>query len=358
MNIKIITALIITITVILTLTTCNSKSGDSKQKTTETITENNIAETDPQQIQEQTWQLGDNIIATLSGETLTISGSGAIEGEGEFTEYGDYFISYPWSGEYTSVIISNGITEIGEGAFGGSSLTSVTIPNSVTVIGMLAFADSKLTNISFGNNVTHISHEAFARNNLTSVTIPNSVIKIGWSAFDDNPLTSITIGANVELDERVSFENGFDTYYDSNGKKAGTYTLHNGVWSLSGSAREVELFIPGENAIGMKRVKKLTDGTPADIVSLVVRYVDILPNDVALLSFTINGKKGHADMNAAYGNALKSTGTTGESYMVSTLVNTLLTFYNLEEITLTAEGKVIETGHAIYDGPNRFWDGK
>jgi len=230
MNLKITIVLIIAIVVIMAFTACNSKSADSKQKTAETITENPAAETTPQQIQGQVWQLGDNITATLSDGTLTISGSGAIEGEEEFTEYGDYFITYPWPNEITSVIIGNGITEIGEGALGGLSLTSVTIPNSVTVIGMLAFADNKLTNATFGNNVTHISHEAFARNNLTSITIPNSVIKIGWSTFDDNPLTSITIGANVELDERVSFENGFDTYYDSNGKQAGAYTLSNGEW--------------------------------------------------------------------------------------------------------------------------------
>jgi len=233
MNLKITIVLIIAIAVIMAFTACNSKSADSKQKTADTITDNNTAETageSPPQTQGQVWQLGDNITATLSDETLTISGSGAIEGEEEFTEYGDYFITYPWPNEITSVIIGNGITEIGEGALGGLSLTSVTIPNSVTVIGMLAFADNKLTNITFGNNVTHISHEAFARNNLTSVSIPNSVIKIGWSAFDDNPLARITIGANVELDERVSFENGFDTYYDSNGKQAGTYTLNNGEW--------------------------------------------------------------------------------------------------------------------------------
>jgi len=138
---------------------------------------------------------------------------------------------------------------------------------------------------------------------------------------------------------------------------SGTNTLNNGAWSLSEQAREVELFLPGEDAIGFERVRRLTDGTPEDIVSLLARHVDLLPNDAALLSFTVNGKSGHADMNAAYGNAIRSTGTTGERYMVSTLVNTLITFYGLEEITLTVEGSVIETGHATIDGPNRFWDG-
>jgi len=178
----------------------------------------------------------------------------------------------------------------------------------------------------------------------------------------DNPLTSISIGANVKFNEgpgewQNAFNTDFDTFYINNGRQAGTYTLNNGVWSLSKQAGEVELFIPGEDAIGFERVRMSTDGTPEDIVSLLARYVDLLPNDTALLSFTVNGKSGHADMNAAYGNAIRSTGTTGERYMISTLVNTLLTFYGLEEITLTVEGGVIETGHAVIDGPNRFWDG-
>jgi len=154
-----------------------------------------------------------------------------------------------------------------------------------------------------------------------------------------------------------SFNNAFDSFYNSGGKEAGTYTLNNGMWSLPGQKREVELFVPGEDFIGFEKVKKITDGTPEEVVSLLVRAVDLLPNDAALLSFSVKGVVGYADMNAAYGNALKSTGTTGERYMISTLVNTLLTFYRLEVIRLTVEGSVIETGHVTYDGPNVFWDG-
>ena len=47
-----------------------------------------------------------------------------------------------------SVVIPNGITEIGANAFSGNQLTSITIPNSVTSIGSCAFCvNQNLTKI-------------------------------------------------------------------------------------------------------------------------------------------------------------------------------------------------------------------
>jgi len=172
---------------------------------------------------EQTWFLANDIIGALSGGTLTISGAGALIGEGEYSEGEGYFpYVYPWSeysGEITNVVIENGITEIGDLAFQSKQLTSVTIPNSVIKIG-----DS-----------------AFAENHLAEVTLPNSVTVIKVSAFYGNPLTSISIGANVYIgfadddgQPDAAFSEAFVNYYNSGGKKAGTYTLNNGVWSLAG----------------------------------------------------------------------------------------------------------------------------
>jgi hypothetical protein len=72
---------------------------------------------------------------------------------------------------------------------------------------------------------------------LTSVTIPNSVTSIGEGAFVENKLTSVTIGANVRHESGGnliygSFPNGFDGFYNNNGKKAGTYTWDGKQWSF------------------------------------------------------------------------------------------------------------------------------
>lgn len=111
--------------------------------------------------------------------------------------------------DLTSVIISDGVTNIGDHAFYGcsklaninipkvvtsigeyafygcSSLTSVDIPERVTQINKSTFQDcSSLTNVTIPEGVTYISIWAFYRcTNLKKVIIPESVTSIGQQAF-------------------------------------------------------------------------------------------------------------------------------------------------------------------------------
>jgi len=136
------------------------------------------------------------VSATLDEEwTLTISGAGAMMDYGQITP--------PWVSKnfITSVVIEDGVTTIGNWAFGGcTGLTSVTIPNSVTSIGDYAFSRcTGLTSVTIGNSVTSIGDRAFyGCTGLASVTIGNSVTSIGNDAFYGcTGLTSVTIGNSV-----------------------------------------------------------------------------------------------------------------------------------------------------------------
>ncbi|MDR1765025.1 MAG: GerMN domain-containing protein [Lachnospiraceae bacterium] len=110
----------------------------------------------------------------------------------------------------------------------------------------------------------------------------------------------------------------------------------------------VVLFLPNESADGFTVRGELTDGTAQHIVSLLVEDGG-LPQGCGILSLQINGKSAVADMNSAFAAAIKETGTAGEYVRLGSLVNTLLTYYRLDSITVIAEGEVIETGHEVYN---------
>lgn len=176
-----------------------------------------------------TWQLTENT-DDPSTYKLTISGSGAME---DFP-FGSYQPWYSFHDQITSVVVSPGVTSIGQCAFSRfaklthvdiadsvisigwdafyycSSLTNITIPQSVTYIGPLAFFHcTNLSSITLSNNITSIGSSAFEDcTNLTSITIPGSVTSIGLAVFCNcTKLTSITIPDSVTTIDLEAFKN-------------------------------------------------------------------------------------------------------------------------------------------------------
>ena len=137
---------------------------------------------------------------------LTISGVGAMEDYGYVRVVWGGVIEFdrsPWCGDdrVTSVVVKEGITNIGDGAFRECvKIESVELPTSCTIIGDSAFCGCvALDSIVIPEGVTSIGNYAFyCCTGLTSVTIPNSVTSIGESAFDAClELATITIPEGV-----------------------------------------------------------------------------------------------------------------------------------------------------------------
>ena len=151
---------------------------------------------------------GNNLTWVLDSEgTLTISGNGAMDA----WRYSSDVPWYSYRYDIVNVVIEDGVTTIGNGAFSCcDGLTSIIIPDSVTSIGDEAFwyCDA-LTSISLPDSLTSIGDRAFYYcRYLTSISLPDSLTSIGDSAFSCCiDLISIRIPAGVT-------SIGYQTFYN------------------------------------------------------------------------------------------------------------------------------------------------
>lgn len=76
-----------------------------------------------------------------------------------------------------------------------------------------------------------------------------------------------------------------------------------------------------------------------------------LPEGVAVQSSSTADGVLTLDMNAVYGDAVRSSGTTGESLLIYSLVNTFVQARGVNSVIITVDGAPLESGHEIYDYP-------
>lgn len=126
----------------------------------------------------------DRIQWTFDGETVTISGTGALTTEYTHT---DEFVLTLWD-SCKNVIIEEGITSIGEAALGQFiNIEKIELPDTITEIGKWAFYEcEKLKEINLPDSVMVIGDRAFEKcSSLDNITLPKNIIEIGERAFKD-----------------------------------------------------------------------------------------------------------------------------------------------------------------------------
>lgn len=134
-----------------------------------------------------------------SNGTLRIFGTGNMGTSGTNTTVN----AAPWrdqADDITSVVIEEGVTTIGSGAFMYCpNLTKVTIPSTVEIIGDRAFYRcGKLVDLTIPSGVTTIKDQAFAQTGLTSVTLPQTITTVSAGMFYDCAnLTDITFNGAI-----------------------------------------------------------------------------------------------------------------------------------------------------------------
>ena len=96
-----------------------------------------------------------------------------------------------------------------------------------------------------------------------------------------------------------------------------------------------------------------TQGEPEPTAAPSV--VGVMPDDVELLDFAQNGEALTIDLSDAYASYIQSLGTSGEYIAVGCLVNTYLTAFGADTVSITVNGAPLESGHNVYDMPLEFY---
>lgn len=164
------------------------------------------------------WEVreGTEIATGWSGATqwtLTDDGVLTVYGNGNMKNYG-YDGNQPWisyADKITSIVIEDGVTAVGEGAFMGlMKLESVTLPDTgLTKIGEAAFYGcSSLKEIDIPDSVYTVFDYTFKNcTSLESVRLSKILIKIGQGAFENcSSLGYIYIPGDTEIIGSWSFK--------------------------------------------------------------------------------------------------------------------------------------------------------
>lgn len=210
---------------------------------------------------------GANATWTLDNDgVLRISGTGAIDNysiqeenrmqpwldyhdvvntiiiEDGITNIGSRAFEGSWT-SLSSVIISNSVTKIETYAFSGvGNLESIVIPDSVTEIGYSAFRESGLQKIHIGTGVQSIGGSAFKDCFLMNVFIPENVTNIGECAFSCSDLRSVTVlSHSVHINDDAFIDLGDDlNIYGYENSTAQTCASNNGFRFYPISTDEAE----------------------------------------------------------------------------------------------------------------------
>lgn len=155
----------------------DNKSNEKNGNNSNEIMDNTVSSSDEVVV----GNLGTDISWKLEGDVLTFSGSGEIPARGAFCEY------YDLSDQVRSVVIEEGITRIGDVAFGDMPIESVSIPTTLTSIGHHAFSSTNLSSVIFPENTWLFSYNVFVNcPNLTAVYFYGDPL-IDAEMFYDSP---------------------------------------------------------------------------------------------------------------------------------------------------------------------------
>lgn len=117
---------------------------------------------------------------------------------------------------------------------------------------------------------------------------------------------------------------------------------------------KIEVFYSNDEATAFESEEEMIEILSPEAVIKALVDKGVLTADVKINDFEVtevDGKQSiEIDFNSSFASYINNMGSTGEYYIIGSLTNTFLGAYDCEQMKITVDGKVLETGHAEYPG--------
>lgn len=113
------------------------------------------------------------------------------------------------------------------------------------------------------------------------------------------------------------------------------------------------VYIPNNNADAFIKTEVEVPEITKEVVVAQLINAGVLSDGtmVAALEFDAGAKLLKADFNEPFRRLLQTMGTAGEYMIMGSVVNTFLSAFDADFISITVDGDILETGHSVYDQP-------
>ncbi|MBR0302952.1 MAG: leucine-rich repeat protein, partial [Clostridia bacterium] len=238
----------------------------------------------------------------LKWEFDAASGTLTVDGRGTMFDFPSD-VNAPWydiRGLVTSVMIADGVTSVGAGAFRGfTSLESVTLGNTVSLIGESAFADAAaLSRVNYCGTADEWATVAIGSDNAPLTDIPTRFVYIGACGDSLTWLYDITEGSlTISGLGRMYDYNWNTTPWDSFKASIRSVVLEEGVLSIgdnafSGCTSMTDISVAntvetiGANSLGSSVLRRNTHGKGTYLGNAENPYHILTAVDESASSFT------------------------------------------------------------------------
>ena len=95
---------------------------------------------------------------------------------------------------------------------------------------------------------------------------------------------------------------------------------------------------------------------PQEVIDLLAEK-EVLPEGIVVNEWDIDKDNVmKIDFNAAFNDAVQQMGTAGERMIMGSTVNSLISDFDLDGVSVTIDGETLSTGHDIYDYVLEFYE--